>query len=141
MHSLDKVQQSPAYGAIPNYLANDEPLDQALDAFCEPVESEYLNNKDPAAIEEALWQCWRAVVATAASVPPTSDSRKRLVDFVLEVQKRRDLSDNGKKCKVQGGEVWKDLPVFGMEMREAWNLGTPPPQLLFRAANGSTSCH
>lgn len=122
MHSLDKVQQSPAYGAIPNYLANDEPLERALEAFCEPVESQNANHQDSDAVEEALWQCWRAVVATAACVPHTSEKRQKLVNFVLEVQRRPSLSKAGQPCVAQGGEVWKDLPIFGMEMREAWNL-------------------
>lgn len=124
MHTSSEIKETPHYGALARYIAAETSLEDALDAFCEQVESKYLDTKNPEDLEELLWQGWRAVITMAASQPHASGSRQKLVDFMLELQKRPKLVNDGETCAVQGGKVWEDLPVLGMEMREAWNLGT-----------------
>lgn len=123
MHTSREVKQSPQYRVLEEYIANGLALDDALHAFCEKVETKYRDTQNSDYLEEPLWQAWRAVVAMAACEPHSSDSRQKLADFVLAVQKRSALIKDGEACMVQDARVWQDLPVFGMEMREAWNLG------------------
>jgi hypothetical protein len=52
---------------------------------------------------------------------------------MLEVRNRPALERQGKVCKVWDAAVWKDLPIFGPQMREAWNEGKLCPKpLLFK---------
>lgn len=123
MHTSNEVKNSSQHGTLERYLADEIALNSALDLFCEEVETEFRETQSSHAVEEPLWRAWRAIVTMAASVPQASARRQKLVDFVLDVQKRPNLESGASPCVVQDDTVWQDLPVFGMEMREAWNLG------------------
>lgn len=127
MHTYSQVKECAQYGALSKYIADEISLDTAIKDFCSDIEAKFYETGDAEALEEPLWQAWQAVVTMATSLPPASDSRQRLVDFVLQVQSRPDLEKDGEPCMVQGAKVWEELPIFGMEMREAWNLGLSIP--------------
>ncbi|OQO09761.1 hypothetical protein B0A48_05164 [Cryoendolithus antarcticus] len=90
------------------------------DSLCNLVEKSYSKSQNADNVEAVLWKLWQSV--TSLAVESTSDSeRQRLVDLILELQKRPDLEESGKVCKVWDAVVWRDLPVLGAQMREAWN--------------------
>jgi hypothetical protein len=98
-------------------------LDSALNDFCEPIEVKAEHSKDPEDIEPLLWRAWQAVTALASETPYDSDNRQKLADLVASLEKRSDLQIDGQTCIVWDSTVWRDLPVFGGQMREAWNFG------------------
>lgn len=107
MHTSREVKQSPQYAAVAKFIAGEDSLNGALDTFCGDVEAKFNDTQDTEAVEELLWQAWRAVVTIAASTPHASESRQKLVDYVLEVQNQPTLSKDDQTCVVQDGTVWK----------------------------------
>lgn len=98
-------------------------LEQALDSFCRPVEDKFMNTSKSEAVESLLLEAWKSVIATASAITYTSGNRQKLADFVVALQYRPTLMKGEHVCQLNGGKVWKDLPEFGMQMREAWNMG------------------
>jgi len=43
---------------------------------------------------------------------------------MVSLTSRPTLSKGDSTCKIDDMTVWRDLPVFGWQLREAWNLGT-----------------
>lgn len=93
--------------------------------FCEPVEHQYASTGKADELEEQLITGWQALIARAAETSFKDLSMPKLVDFVTALQQRPDLEKDGQKCNVQDMTIWKDLPLFGWQMRDAWNFGTP----------------
>lgn len=120
MHTSTQVKESKQYQALERHLSDQAALDETLNAFCEDVESKAQQSED---LGDPLWQAWRAVVTMASTISHASENRQKLVDFILALQERPPPSKDGKACVVQDAKVWAELPVFGMEMREAWNFG------------------
>lgn len=118
------LQNSQEYQALTAYLSPEpKPLDTSLDAFCKPAEDTFMNPQTASEVESQLWRAWKAVIAAATQTPHDSAGRQKLADFVLEVQNRPVLESGGNVCKIWDAAVWKDLPIFGPSMREAWNAG------------------
>jgi len=124
--SNTKDQDSPEYQALSSYLKDAHQQDQALDAFCEPIEDHFTKAQPPEDVEPLLWRAWRSITTVAAGTPHDSDQRQRLADLVTNLQYRPTLESEGKTCSVWDAVVWKDLPIFGAQMREAWNSGKYP---------------
>ena len=82
-----------------------------------------MSSQSASEVESQLWRVWKAVVATATQTPHDSPAQQKLADFVLELRNRPTLERQGKVCKVWEAVVWKDLPILGPQMREAWNDG------------------
>jgi len=120
-----EVKTSQEYKALNTHLSNDsESLTTTLDSFCKPTEETFMNSQSASEVETQLWKIWKAVVSTATQTAHDSPARQKLADFVLEVQKRPQLECQGKACKIwDEAVVWKDLPILGPQMREAWNDG------------------
>lgn len=128
LHPTEKVRDQPQYQLLSNYTNGNDggaSHEATLEAFCEPIETSYKETTNPSAVEERLWPAWQCLIACAAATPHEgSEGQQKLVDLVLGLQHRRAVEKDGKVCCVQGdGEVWRDLPVFGWQMREAWNAG------------------
>lgn len=117
-----ELKHSHEYRALTIYLSNKpQALGAALESFCKPTEEAFMNSSE---VEAQLWRVWKAVVAAATQTPHDSPGHQKLADFVLQLRNRPVLERQGKVCKVWGDAVvWKDLPIFGPEMREAWNEG------------------
>ena len=131
LHPTTKLRQNPQYQLLNAYAANNETAnpESTLDAFCEPIENRYYEeNTNASDVEDLLWPAWQCLIACAAATPHDSKGQQKLVELVLRVQQRPALEkkkkeEGGEVCHVQDGVVWRDLPVFGWQMREAWNAG------------------
>ena len=123
--SDNEVENSQEYKTLNAYLSTgSQDLPKSLDSFCNPTKESSMNSQSASEVENQLWRVWKAVVATAAQTAHDSPGRQKLADFVLEVQKRPQLECQGKVCKIWDEVVvWKDLPILGPQMREAWNDG------------------
>jgi hypothetical protein len=112
----------------------------AIEAFCKPVEGSLASSDDTSKAEDALGQAWKALIGLACQTPYTSSSQAGLVSFLLNLQSRPDVEKDGQVITVQDMAVWRDLPLFGWQMREAWNAGkcALPVEMLF--ADISCSC-
>ena len=122
--SNNHIQDSPEYQAISTYLDNGSPQDKAIDTFCEPIEDHFMKTQNPEDIEPLLWRAWQSITTIAAETPHESEQkRQKLSDLVIKIQARPVLESNGTTCNVWDAAVWKDLPVFGAQVREAWNSG------------------
>lgn len=119
-----EVKHSHEYRALTTYLSNKpQPLNDAQESFCKPTEEIFMSSQSASEVETQLWRVWKAVVATATQTPHDSPAQQKLADFVLELRNRPTLERQGKVCKVWEAVVWKDLPILGPQMREAWNDG------------------
>lgn len=117
-----EIKHSHEYRAITTHISSKpQPLGAAIDAFCEPAEDKFMTTKSASEVEAQLWHSWKAVIAAATQTSHDSAGRQKLADFVLELPNRPALQHDGRVCKVWDAVVWKDLPVFGPAMREAWN--------------------
>lgn len=125
MQHLRNTKGSLEYEAITAHLNNEIDLHVALDIFCKPTETLVLASRACETIKEQLRRAWQAVIAVASSIEHSSSSSsgRQLADFVLYVSERSMSTSTGRECVIQDARVWEDLPFFGMEMREAWNLG------------------
>ncbi|RMY72799.1 hypothetical protein D0862_14396 [Hortaea werneckii] len=124
LHPTEQVREQPQYQLLSNLAnGNDEGAshESILDAFCEPVENRYIETTDSSDVEELLWPSWQCLIACAAATSHESEGQQKLVDVVLGLQHRAVLEKEGEVCHVQDGVVWRDLPLFGWQMREAWN--------------------
>ncbi|KAI7286984.1 hypothetical protein KC345_g845 [Hortaea werneckii] len=124
LHPTNKLRAQPQYQLLSAYAHDNETRspESTLDAFCEPIENRYKETTNPSDVEELLWPAWQCLVACAAATPHESAGQQKLVDLVLRVQQRPALEKKGGEvCYVQEGIVWRDLPIFGWHMREAWN--------------------
>jgi hypothetical protein len=132
IESDHEVKHSHEYRALTTYLSNKpQPLNNALETFCRPTEDAFMSSQSASEVESQLWRVWKAVIATATQTPHDSPAQQKLADFVLELRNRPVLERQGQVCKVWEAVVWKDLPIFGPQMREAWNDGEPLLYLRF----------
>jgi Protein of unknown function (DUF3632) len=77
-------------------------------------------------VSEILWAAWQPVIATAGAT--AGPAHIKLVDLLTEIRAqgvlRRD--QRGRECVVWGLKAHVDLPVFGAQMREAWDIADTP---------------
>jgi hypothetical protein len=117
------IQESTQYSIVNDYVIGQvSSQDEALNKFCQHVETE-AQSADEDDLEELLTVSWKAIISAAAGTPFTDAGMQKLVDFVLELGSRPDLEKDGKSCVVHDMTLWKDLPTFGWQMRDAWNFG------------------
>jgi hypothetical protein len=119
-----QVTNSPQYQALSIYLSDPEPeIDGALDAFCQPIEDQFISNSSTSNVEGSLWTAWQGVVAIAASNSYSDPNRAKSASFLVQLLYRPNLVSGDQTCEIDGMVVWRDLPVLGWELREAWNFG------------------
>jgi hypothetical protein len=123
--SDNEVKNSQEYQTLSAHLSNgSKSLTSTLDSFCKPTEETFMNSQSASEVESQLWRVWKAITTIATQTAHDSPGRQKLAEFVLEVQKRPQVECKGEVCKIwDEAVVWKDLPILGPQMREAWNGG------------------
>ncbi|KAK5170339.1 uncharacterized protein LTR77_004926 [Saxophila tyrrhenica] len=123
LNASEQVLQSEEYTAVINWLSGrTKSVGDALDIFCQPVENKFFQTENAQNVEPLLWRAWQAIVGEAATTPHTSQHKQKLVELMLNLAFRPTLSRGESICEVDGMKVWRDLPIFGWELREAWNF-------------------
>ncbi|KIY73836.1 hypothetical protein CYLTODRAFT_448442 [Cylindrobasidium torrendii FP15055 ss-10] len=69
-----------------------------------------------------LWILWDAFNAVAQRKPEAQDM---LVQLMADIKALPPPMRNGVPLRCWGGELWKDLPIAGPNMRESWNFFEP----------------
>ncbi|KAL1631086.1 hypothetical protein SLS56_004612 [Neofusicoccum ribis] len=76
---------------------------------------------DPQAVEDALWEIWNALLASATRTAP--DQQGPLVDLLDAVKQLRGASGEAVEFEFWGAKTtWKELPSLGMVFREQYGL-------------------
>ena len=102
----------------------DNALAEATAACALPIEQAFLDHEptgEPSV--EFLLEClWVYLIDEA--INPDESVCVKLVDLVLALQRRGVLArePGGQECLLWGGRLWDELPLFGPQMREAWNF-------------------
>lgn len=124
-HAADheELPDTPQNNNLTKYLNDRTSLEHALDAFCRSIENKFMITRKSESVESLLLEAWAAVIAVASSTAHTSEKRQKFADFMIALQFRPTLMRGDETCQLHGEKVWKGLPEFGMQMREAWNLG------------------
>jgi hypothetical protein len=109
-----EVQQSAPYAALRNLLTPGAAKQDVFSRFCGLVESA----SSVEDTEEQLYLTWKAVIAKAAETS-YQDNRQSPLAALLVALTSRDRDAKGQDLK-----LWQDLPIFGQQVRDAWNFGT-----------------
>ncbi|SMR48742.1 unnamed protein product [Zymoseptoria tritici ST99CH_3D1] len=121
--ATQQLQQSKQYAALSDHLSsNPTALDKVIDHLSEPVESCVQSSANSDEVDEHLTTTWKAIIAKAAETSFKDASSSKLVDVVMQMQSRPDVKKDGSAFQVEKMTLWKDLPTFGWQMRDAWNL-------------------
>lgn len=123
LRASQDIKSSSEYQALHKYLHGHIDASAAQEKFCEPVENQFMTSQNTDSLEGLLWMAWRAVTGIAAETPFESERRQKLADFIISLESRQTLQKGGAVCKVWDQTVWKDLPVFGAQLRDEWNFG------------------
>ncbi|MFE9601416.1 DUF3632 domain-containing protein [Streptomyces hokutonensis] len=103
--------------------------EEAVARFVAPVRSAFVDDQAAeSTIEAMLWAAWYQVVLAART--SSGISQEKIVDLLTGIRNLGVLSrDQGRhRCEIWGGlKVFVDLPCFGAEMREEWNIGSDAP--------------
>lgn len=119
------IKQCSQYAVVGDHLSgNVSTSEDVLNKLSEPVEKEVSSSGDSGEVEEHLNTTWKSIISKAADTPFTDPGMTKLVDLVTALQKRPDIQKDSKAFQLEDMTVWRDLPMFGRQMREAWNLGS-----------------
>lgn len=86
-------------------------------------------NSSASTVAERLSYLWQLIVKTACE---NRDYQVKLVDVLIDLSRLPDITKpNDEKGQsesllVEGGRVWKDLPLLGPTVRDWWNLDIDP---------------
>ena len=74
-------------------------------------------------LETALWKTWSDFLSLVAKTPHTT--QQPLVDCLQALRKAPNpKSEDGKPYEIWGQEFkWENLPLFGPQVREEWDIG------------------
>jgi len=102
--------------------------EEAVDRFVAPVRAAFVRERAAeSVIEGMLWAAWEPVIGAACASDSAQD---RLVELLVGIEGRGALTrDQGREESVLWGDsrVFVDLPMFGAQMREAWDSYAAPP--------------
>jgi hypothetical protein len=89
-------------------------------AFTEPTRQAFAEGAD---VEGKLSESWNALIGVAADIH--HESQEALVEVVRAIQQEAPSTEGNNTITIWGDEVmlWKDMPLFGPSLREAWNRG------------------
>lgn len=83
---------------------------------------------DPDRVEIFCWNCWARFIDAACDKPESTTEDEqvkriyRLVELIAAIRNTEPPhASDGEPASCWGGECWKDLPLLGPSMREAWN--------------------
>lgn len=84
-------------------------------------------------IEEGLYRLWRILLAIGKKFPDTQDE---LVQLMEGIKALPEFKSDGEIVTVGELKVWRDLPLFGSEIRSYWisKLSLPVKIILLRRA-------
>lgn len=103
-------------------------LDEAIARFVAPVRSAFVHDRaSESVIDGMLWAAWEPVLLAAGTA--SAATQDRLVDLLAGIKSQGVLTrDRGQQeCVIWGGlKVFTDLPCFGAQMREAWDMRADP---------------
>lgn len=108
--------------ALQSNLSSADPasIPSAVTAFTKPIATSWQSGASSSDIEGQLWEAWGAAIKFAAST--ADDQQDGITQVFKEARQLGAIKNQDEQaCKVQGGIVWTDLPVFGASLREAWN--------------------
>lgn len=117
----DKVKHHHSFACLHEYFLGKKTPVNTLDSFCEPIENKWMSRQDAEEVEEELNMSWKGLLGQAMNTSFKDPAQQKLVDFVNSVKRRPDLAKGDSTCKVQGMTVWRDLPLLGYKVRDAWN--------------------
>lgn len=82
-------------------------------------------------VEKGLYRLWRILIAIGKQFPDTQDE---LVQLVKGIKALPDLKFDGEIVTVGELKVWRDLPLFGSELRNCWisKLSSPVQVAVWR---------
>ena len=119
---------SRKFGLIRDYLEDtDSRAESTAEQLTTPAEdsSSPELNESECSLEGFLWSLWAMVVKLIQQIPhnhPWQDKMVELLSAIKEVP-RRVTPEMGQLERSWGKGFWKDLPIFGAEVRETWNRG------------------
>jgi hypothetical protein len=75
-------------------------------------------------VEDEVYELWVLVVEKAQQ---SSASHATLVDILVHLSRLDDAkSASGESIKLHDKQLWRDLPMFGWQIRDSWNVGIEP---------------
>jgi hypothetical protein len=112
---------SPEHESLTSSLAAKTDPSTAARDFTKPTKENLAAGASDADIEACLSRAWNSVIDVA--VDTQHESQESLVDIVRAVQQTDDADAN--TCTIWGEKVklWRDMPLLGPTLREAWNRG------------------
>lgn len=116
---------TPELDSLQAALASKADTQTAAHNFTDPARKMFAVGAAESAIESCLTRGWNSIIDLAADTH--HESQGSLVDTILAVQKQNIAEqEDASECTIWGEKkkVWKDMPLFGPTMREAWNKGT-----------------
>lgn len=118
------VLESPQYAALDSLTTPGAAEQNPIARFAEPVESQLKSGNSEEA-EEELTKCWKAVIAKAAGSSHKEGAHSPLAALLVSLSQRRadEQKADSSFGEVHGMKVWRDLPTFGWQVRDAWNFG------------------
>ncbi|KAH8593783.1 hypothetical protein B0O99DRAFT_595895 [Bisporella sp. PMI_857] len=115
--------QSEEYKALKEALASKTEPSAAAHSLTKPTKQAFAQGGKDADLEEPLSQAWRSIIEVAAETP--YQSQDALIKILKAVQQESLSEGDGSANKVEiwgeKVEVFKDLPLFGIAVRDAWN--------------------
>ena len=121
---IDIAMPSPEQESLTASLASKTEPRSAASNFTEPARKTFAAGASESAIESSLSRGWNSIIDVAADTQ--HESQGPLVDIVQAVQQQNLAEqEDASECTIWGEKlkVWKDMPLFGPSMREAWNRG------------------
>jgi hypothetical protein len=112
---------SPEHESLTASLAAKNDPSTAARDFTKPTKENLAAGASESDIETCLSRAWKSVIDVAADTQ--HESQEPLLDIVRAVQQTDDADAN--TCTIWGEEVklWRDMPLLGPTLREAWNRG------------------
>jgi uncharacterized protein (DUF1778 family) len=75
-------------------------------------------------VEDEVYELWVLLVEKAQQ---SSASHATLVDILVHLSKLDDAkTEAGESIELHDMQLWRDLPMFGWQIRDSWNIGIEP---------------
>lgn len=100
---------------ISDYLSGDALLDSTLEILPGWVRNENLSEDDLGSYSSTLWT---GIILCAQRLP---DKQDQLVELLSAIQRLPSPTKDGQPLKCWDAVYWADLPLLGVDVREAWN--------------------
>ncbi|EAQ83163.1 predicted protein [Chaetomium globosum CBS 148.51] len=78
-----------------------------------------------ASIGDFVWRAYNALFDAAERTPPARQGP--LLEFVARLRETVVTGEDGEVLRHEGGELWRELPTLGWEVRDRWNFDSSDP--------------